>query len=49
MQNRSLGIVAAIFTALACGCDGLFSRIWGFLISSGTPMEITSNGVKTPN
>jgi hypothetical protein len=48
MQNRTLGIVATIVTALACGCASLFSCIWGFLIASGTPIDVTTNGVTTP-
>jgi hypothetical protein len=48
MQNRTIGIVATIITALACGCASLFSCIWGFLISSGTPINVTSNGTTTP-
>jgi hypothetical protein len=48
MQNRTIGIVATVLTALACGCASLFSCIWGFLISSGTPINVTSNGTTTP-
>ena len=48
MQNRTIGIIATIVTALACGCASLFSCIWGFLISSGTPINVTSNGATTP-
>jgi hypothetical protein len=48
MQNRTLGIIATIVTALFCGCASLFSCIWGFLIASGTPIDVTSNGVTTP-
>ena len=48
MQNRTLAIVITVVTALACGCASIFSCVWGFLISSGTPINITSNGVTTP-
>ena len=48
MPNRTLGIVATIITALACGCASIFSCIWGFLIASGSPIDVTSNGVTTP-
>jgi len=48
MQNRTIGIIATVVTALACGCASLFSCIWGFMISSGTPIDVTTNGVTTP-
>ena len=48
MQNRTIGIIATVVTALVCGCASLFSCIWGFMISSGTPIDVTTNGVTTP-
>ena len=48
MQNRTLAIVITVATALMCGCASLFSCIWGFLIASGQPIDITTNGVTTP-
>ena len=48
MQNRTIGIIATVVTALACGCASLFSSIWGFLIARGTPIDVTSNGTTTP-
>jgi hypothetical protein len=48
MQNRTVGIVATVVTALACGCASIFSCVWGFLIASGQPIDVTSNGVTTP-
>ena len=48
MQNRTLGIVATVVTALACGCASIFTCIWGFLIASGSPIDVTTNGVTTP-
>jgi hypothetical protein len=48
MQNRTLAIVITTVTALVCGCASLFSCIWGFLIASGQPIDITTNGVTTP-
>jgi hypothetical protein len=48
MQNRTIGIVATVITALICGCSSLFSCIWGFAIASGTPIDITTNGTTTP-
>jgi len=48
MQNRNIGIIATVVTALVCGCASLFSCIWGFLIARGTPFQVTSNGTTTP-
>ena len=48
MQNRTLAIVITVVTALTCGCASIFSCVWGFLIASGTPIEVTNNGVTTP-
>ena len=48
MQNRTLAIVITVVTALICGCASIFSCVWGFLIASGTPIDVTNNGVTTP-
>jgi hypothetical protein len=48
MQNRNIGIIATVVTALACGCASIFSCVWGFIIASGKPINITSNGITTP-
>lgn len=48
MQNRTVGIVATVITALFCGCLSIISCVWGFIISSGQPIDVTSNGVTTP-
>lgn len=48
MQNRTIGIIATVLTVLLCGCASLFSCIWGFTIASGTPIDVTVNGVTTP-
>lgn len=48
MEKRTIGIIATVLTALACGCASLFSCIWGFLIASGTPIDVTTNGITTP-
>lgn len=48
MQNRTLAIVITVVTALACGCASIFSCVWGFLIATGTPIDISTNGVTTP-
>lgn len=47
MQNRTLGIVLTVVTALICGCAGIFSCVWGFLIASGRPIDVTTNNVTT--
>lgn len=47
MQNRTLGIVATTVTALLCGCASIFTCVWGFLIASGQPIDLTSNGITT--
>jgi hypothetical protein len=48
MQNRTIGIVATVLTTMLCGCFGIMSCIWGGLIVSGTPIDVTTNGVTTP-
>ena len=48
MQNRTLAIVITAITALVCGCASIFSCVWGFLIASGQPIDVTTNGVTTP-
>lgn len=47
MQNRTFGIVATTVTALLCGCASIFTCVWGFLIASGQPIDLTSNGITT--
>ena len=44
MQNRTVGIVATVITTFICGCVSLMSCIWGGLIATGTPFDVTSNG-----
>jgi len=48
MQNRTIGIIATVVTAIVCGCASLFSCIFGFTIAGGTPLNVTANGVTTP-
>jgi hypothetical protein len=48
MQNKTLGIIATVITALVCGCASLFSCIWGFMIAGGQPIDVTVNGTTTP-
>lgn len=47
MQNRTIGIVATVMTALACGCASIFSCVWGIIIATGQPIDLTSSGVTT--
>lgn len=48
MQNRNLAIVITVVTTLICGCASIISCVWGFLITSGTPVNVTNNGLTTP-
>ena len=48
MDKRTVGIIATTITALLCGCASIFSCVWGFIIVSGQPIDVTSNGVTTP-
>jgi len=48
MQNRTIGIVATVFTSIFCGCFGIISCVWGVIIARGAPIDLTSNGVTTP-
>lgn len=48
MQNRTLGIIATVATALVCGCASIFSCIWGGIIASGKPIDVTVNGTTQP-
>ena len=48
MQNRNLAIIINVIATLVCGCASIISCVWGFLIASGTPVNVTNNGVTTP-
>ena len=48
MQNRTIGIVVTIFTAIFCGCLSIISCVWGVIIARGGPVDVTSNGVTSP-
>jgi len=48
MERRTIGIIATVVSALMCGCVSIVSCAWGFLIVSGQPIDVTSNGVTTP-
>ncbi len=47
MQNRTIGVIATVVTALACGCLSIFSCVWGAIIASGRPVDVTVNGQAT--
>jgi hypothetical protein len=46
LDNRTLGILAAVATAVVCGCAGLFSLIFGALGVLQVPFQTTVNGVQ---
>ena len=46
MQNRNVGIIATVATALLCGCPGLFMCIFGAVTATGNmPWNTEFNGV----
>jgi len=47
MQNRTIGIIATVATSVICGCASIFSCVWGIIIASGRPLDVTSNGFTT--
>ncbi|HSG41893.1 MAG TPA: hypothetical protein VLA72_01950 [Anaerolineales bacterium] len=48
MDKRTIGIIATVVSAFICGCASIFSCVWGVVIVSGQPIDVTSNGVTTP-
>jgi uncharacterized membrane protein len=44
MDKKTIGIIATVVTALCCGCVALFSCIWGGMIATNTPFNVTNNG-----
>jgi len=48
MEKRTIGIIATTLSAFLCWCASIFSCVWGFIIVSGQPINVTSNGVSTP-
>ncbi|HKJ37746.1 MAG TPA: hypothetical protein VJ972_03145 [Anaerolineales bacterium] len=48
MDKKTVGIIATVVTAFLCGCASIFSCVWGFIIVSGQPIDVTSNGITTP-
>jgi hypothetical protein len=47
MQNRTIGIIATVITALVCVCAALFACGFGFPIAMGNPVTTTVNGQAT--
>jgi len=48
MDKRTVGIIATTLTAILCGCASIFSCVWGVIIVGGQPIDVTSNGMTTP-
>lgn len=47
MEKRTIGIIATVATTFICGCASIFSCVWGILISTGQPIDVTNGGVTT--
>jgi hypothetical protein len=48
MDKKTIGIIATVATTFMCGCASIFSCVWGFIIVSGQPIDVTSNGITAP-
>ncbi len=44
MDKRTLGIIATVVSALACGCAAIFACGWGVVAVTGAPIDVTANG-----
>jgi hypothetical protein len=44
MNNRTVGIIVTVITAIVCLCASIFSCVWGILIATNTPLNVTSGG-----
>ena len=44
MEKRTLGIIATIVSALACGCAAIIACGWGIVAMTGAPIDFTANG-----
>ena len=44
MNNRTVGIIATVVSALICGCSAIFACVWGALIATNTPINVSSGG-----
>ncbi len=47
MNNRTVGIIATVVTALLCGCAAILSCVFGALGAAGVPFDTTVNGQTT--
>lgn len=44
MNNRTVGIIVTVITALVCLCAAIFACVWGIIIATNTPINLTSGG-----
>jgi hypothetical protein len=44
MDKRTVGIIATVLSALACGCVAIIACVWGVIAVTGTPIDITGTG-----
>lgn len=44
MEKRTVGIIATVLSAIACGCAAIFSCVWGVISVTGTPIDISTSG-----
>ena len=43
MQNRTMGMIVTAITTFICGCVALIACVWGALIATGAPIDVTSS------
>jgi TRAP-type C4-dicarboxylate transport system permease small subunit len=47
-NNRTVGIIITVLTALVCCCTAIFTAIFGGTIASGAPVTVTgTSGIPT--
>lgn len=44
MDKRTTGIIATVISALICGCAAIFACVWGIIVATNTPINVTNNG-----
>ena len=44
MDKKTVGIIATVVSALACGCISIITCAWGVIAVTGTPINISNNG-----
>ena len=44
-NNRTVGIIATVLSALICICAAIFGGIWGVLIASGAPVTFSGTDI----